>query len=240
MNLRVEYDGWHERLVRAAPDHDDASSPWYQLVREYIGPVAGVLVLEVACGRGGFVKELARSGARVSGCDFSFSALCAASTKLRDVSGRATLIQGDAQCLPFADATFDLLVSCETIEHVPNLRSAMAEMHRVTRPGGRLLLTTPNYANFMGLYELYARFRHSSRAPDQPFDRHEWFAETREHVRSAGWRILRTDGTVHQFPVVRGRPPLRLEAIESSRTMRKLFSPLAFHYFIMAQKEGST
>jgi ubiquinone/menaquinone biosynthesis C-methylase UbiE len=49
------------------------------------------------------------------------------------------------------------VVSCETIEHVPDVGSAVREMHRVTRPGGKLFLTTPNYANLTGLYDLYSR-----------------------------------------------------------------------------------
>src|SRR3981081_4651485 len=159
MNLRTEYDVWHQRVFEAEPEHEDASAPWYQLVREKIGDVAGLEVLEVACGRGGFVRELARSGAHVRGCDFSFSALRVARARLDETSGHlsAALVQGDAQRLPFSEASFDVIVSCETIEHLPDVRSAILEMHRVTRPGGRLFLTTPNYANLTGLYELYAR-----------------------------------------------------------------------------------
>ena len=75
MSLRTEYDVWHQHVYENDPAHEDASSPWYDLVRKTIGPVAGLQVLEVACGRGGFVRELARAGARIAGCDFSFSAL---------------------------------------------------------------------------------------------------------------------------------------------------------------------
>ena len=82
MSLRTAYDTWHQRIYDADPSHEDASSPWYQLVREYIGDVAGLHVLEVACGRGGFVRQSARAGALVTGCDFSSGALRAASNKL--------------------------------------------------------------------------------------------------------------------------------------------------------------
>src|SRR5713226_391175 len=108
MSLQTEYDAWNQRIYDAAPDHDDASSPWYALVREYLGNVSGLRVLEVACGRGGFVRELARAGARVTGCDFSAAALHAAATKVFSFNGRpplAVLVQGDAQRLPFADAS---------------------------------------------------------------------------------------------------------------------------------------
>jgi 2-polyprenyl-3-methyl-5-hydroxy-6-metoxy-1,4-benzoquinol methylase len=238
VSLRAEYDVWHERVHGVDPQHEDADSPWYQLVREQIGDVAGLHVLEVACGRGGFSSELARAGACVTGCDFSFAAIRVAEAKL-GVNHRPPVkfIQGDAQNLPFANDSFDVVISCETIEHLPDASKALREMRRVSRPGGRLFLTTPNYANLMGLYEVYARFRHPRRKDDQPFDRRQWFAQIRKSVRGAGWTILRTDGTVHQFPFVPGRGPIRLIFLESSKALRKLLSPLALHYFVVAEKK---
>jgi ubiquinone/menaquinone biosynthesis C-methylase UbiE len=238
VSLRAEYDVWHNRIFEADPGHDDAGSPWYQLVREHIGVVTGLNVLEVACGRGGFSNELARAGARVTGCDFSFVAVRVAHAKLRAMNERASanFIQGDAQDLPFAENSFDLVISCETIEHLPNASRALREMLRVSRPGGKLFLTTPNYANFMGLYEVYSWFRHPKRKNDQPFDRRQWFPQIRKFVREAGWSIVRADGTVHQFPILPGRNPRRWKGVESNRTVRRLLSPLAFTYFVMAQK----
>ena len=184
MSLRSEDDMWHLRVHEAGPYHDDASSPWYSLVREYLGGVRGLSILEVACGRGGFVRELARAGALVTGCDFSFAALQVAAGKLRSAGNLcAVLVQGDAQKLPFAEGSFDIVISCETIEHLPDAAAGLREMHRVTPPGGSLFLTTPNYANLMGLYEVYAKFRHPSRKDDQPFDRRLWFWQIRKWVR---------------------------------------------------------
>ena len=239
MSLQTEYDVWHQRVFESDPEHQDASSPWYQLVREKIGLVSGLRVLEVACGRGGFVTELAGAAARVTGCDFSFSALCVARRKIAGASSDSpvALVHGDVQQLPFADDSFDLIVSCETIEHVPDVRMAILEMHRVTRPGGKLFLTTPNYLNLTGLYELYARARRRKRNDDQPFDRRQCFPQIRRWIRGAGWKILGTDGTVHQF-LLPGRSPVRLEGVESNRTVRRLLSPFALHYFVVAQKRA--
>ena len=128
------------------------------------------------------------------------------------------------------------MVSCETIEHLPQVQAALCEFHRVTSPGGKLFLTTPNYSNFMGLYELYARLRHPARKDDQPFDRRQWFPQIHAWIRQAGWTILRTDGTVHQFPIIPGRNPIRRHALESNRSLRKLLSPLAYTYFVAAEK----
>jgi SAM-dependent methyltransferase len=239
VSLRTEYDAWHQRVHENDPQHEDASSPWYDLVRGTIGPVVGLQILEVACGRGGFMQELARAGARIAGCDFSFSALRVGKSKL-DGNGLKKLgehlVQGDAQKLPFADGSFDIVISCETIEHVPDAQGALSEMHRVARPGGRLFLTTPNYFNFMGLYEIYALVRHPRHKDDQPFDRRQWFLQIRRRVRRAGWVISYSDGTVHQFPFIPGRNPLAFPKLEAHRTLRRLLSPFAYHYFVIARK----
>jgi hypothetical protein len=55
----------------------------------------------------------------------------------------------------------------------------------------------------------------------------------------AGWRIVRTDGPVHQFPLIPGRNPFRWEALEANRPVRKLFSPFAYTYFVTAPKPQS-
>ena len=238
MSLRTDYDTWHQRIFDSEPEHEDADSPWYQLVREKIGSVQGLRVLEVACGRGGFVRELARAGAQVTGCDFSMSALAVAQARIGRLNrgARADLIQGDAQSLPFGSESFDLIVSCETIEHLPNVRSALREMWRVARRGAKLFLTTPNYANLMGLYDLYSRVRHPNRRDDQPFDRRQWIPQIRNFVSAAGWKIIYSDGTVHQFPVFPGRNPVLLPQLESNRVVRKLLSPFAYHYFLISEK----
>ncbi len=241
MSLRTEYDIWHQRVFDADPGHADESSPWYRLVLEYLGPVEGRHILEIACGRGGFVRQLTSRGAHAFGADFSISALRIAQEKLQRTNGqaaRASLVQADAQRLPYAGNSFDAVLSCETIEHLPDPQSALREMWRVTRPGGQLFLTTPNYLNWMGLYELYAIVRRPHRRAGQPFDRRQIFLQVRRWLRRAGWEILRSDGTVHQFPFIPGRNPVAFPWLESNRALRRILSPVAFHYFVIGRKRS--
>jgi SAM-dependent methyltransferase len=239
MSLRSDYDLWHIRNQNLDPAHDDGSSPWYLWVKESLPEVRELRVLEVACGRGGFLKYLVDQGAMAFGIDFSFKAIQVAKGKSIEGndSSTARLAQGDAHALPFPDNYFDILVSCETIEHLPSPLKAVREFHRVTRPGGTLLLTTPNYLNLMGLYEVYAKFRHPARKPDQPFDRIQIFLQTRKLLKDAGWSIHGSDGTVHQLPIFPGRNPIRILGLEANRHLRKLLSIVAFHYCLSAKKE---
>jgi ubiquinone/menaquinone biosynthesis C-methylase UbiE len=244
MTLATEYDTWHQRVFDSDPAHEDADSPWYNLVLEYLVPLKDKRVLEIACGRGGFARLLASKGAATLGADFSFAALQLAARNTRNGENgrtRLDLTQADANYLPFADGSFDVIVSCETIEHLPNPRSALHEMARVCRRGGLLYLTTPNYFNAMGLYYLYAQLRRRSATPgsDQPVDYVHLFPEIRWMLGRVGWKVLKTDGAVHQFPIRRGHSPIRLAALESNRFVRRILSPLAFHYFIMARRSAA-
>lgn len=241
-DLTEEYDRWH-RHVSASPDDEDERSPWYQLVLEYLAPLQRKHVLEIACGRGGFSRVLRSRGASVCGADFSAAALNITSQKVgRDDAGflKTGLSRADAHYLPFADGVFDCIVSCETIEHLTDPPAALQEMARVCRPGGMLYLTTPNYLNLMGLYLVYDAILKKERryATTQPLD-HRWlFGRVRRLIERAGWKILKSDGTVHQVPLP-GRNPVRLEFLERNTLVRRLLSPIAFHYFVLATKAGA-
>jgi ubiquinone/menaquinone biosynthesis C-methylase UbiE len=239
-DLSREYDRWHQHVFTS--EDLDQKSPWYQLVFEYLVPLRGKMVLEVACGRGGFTTVLESQGASVCGADFSAAALRIATQKVHSYNARLSniaLLQADVHRLPFACGTFDCVVSCETIEHLTDPFTALQEMARVSKPGGMLYLTTPNYLNLMGLYLIYeALLRKNRRSPAaQPLD-HRWlFSQVRQIIERAGWKIVKSDGTVHQVPLP-GRNPLRLFFLERNTLIRRLLSPLAFHYFVVAKKRG--
>jgi len=243
MGLEKQYDEWHNTVFESGPDHADEESPWYRLVLEHLPPVRGLRVLEIACGRGGFSRLLASKGAVMLGCDFSSRALQIAKQKHdSDARTHLDLVQADAGGLPFASESFDVVISCETIEHVPDPSRALSEMARVCHGTGRLFLTTPNYFNAMGLYYIYASLRGKKATPgsDQPFDRPFLFPKVRSLLKKAGWRILDSDGTVHQFPIRPGHSPIAVPGLESNRMLRRFLSPLALHYFIMAGKSPAT
>jgi len=105
---------------------------------------AGQDVLDVACGTGDLTQALARrtQAKAVTGLDFTAGMLEVARVKqARDPDlARITYIQGDAMALPFADASFDALTIAFGIRNVQHPDRALAEFHRVLRPGGRLVI----------------------------------------------------------------------------------------------------
>jgi 2-polyprenyl-3-methyl-5-hydroxy-6-metoxy-1,4-benzoquinol methylase len=105
--------------------------------------LAGRDVLDVACGWGGHAIAFTRRGARVTGSDlfdYSFSGLQQFAIRER-VPLR--VLRADCLRLPFPDSSFDVVVALELIEHIPSLPLFAAELARVLRPGGAILLSTP-------------------------------------------------------------------------------------------------
>jgi SAM-dependent methyltransferase len=93
--------------------------------------------LDAACGSGRYSAYLAARGHRVTGVDQSEAMLDLARAKLPD----ATFLRGDLDRLPVPDAAFDTVVCALALVHVPSVAPAMAELSRVLRPGGRLVIS---------------------------------------------------------------------------------------------------
>lgn len=103
-------------------------------------------VLDLACGIGVFTIAAARRGHRVIGLDYSEIALRAARELAEEEGVACRFVHGDATKLPFDDASFDLVIASDIIEHLfdPPLARMFHECHRVLRPGGAFVLhTTP-------------------------------------------------------------------------------------------------
>ena len=102
--------------------------------------VAGKDVLEVGCGMGTHASMLARAGARLTAIDLTERAI-EVTTRRFDVFGlKGTIQRADAEKLPFADKSFDMVWSWGVIHHSSRFEACLGEIARVLRPGGRLML----------------------------------------------------------------------------------------------------
>jgi ubiquinone/menaquinone biosynthesis C-methylase UbiE len=152
-SIEERYDEWHAKKA-ATDERPAATAPWHRLAEPHLGDVAGLRVLEVGCGRGAFAGLLADRGAHVTAADLSPEAVRITADWLGD---RVETRVADICALPFEDESFDLVVSLETVEHTDDPTRALSELVRVTKRGGRLIVTTPSYLNLVGLKRVALR-----------------------------------------------------------------------------------
>ncbi len=138
LSIRAGYDRW--ALVY---DHDANPLPALEepVMREAIGDVSGLVVLDLGCGTGRHALWLAAGGASVTALDFSEGMLAEARGKPGGAAVRflAHDLHGP---LPFPAGGFDLVVSGLVLEHLSDLEGFFCESRRVLRRGGRAVVST--------------------------------------------------------------------------------------------------
>ena len=114
------------------------------------GPLAGVELLDVATGAGLAAIPAAQAGARVTGLDLAASLLEDARTRGTMARVDVDWIEGDAEALPFDDESFDVVLSVVGVQFAPRHEVAAAEIARVLRSGGRVVLCSWTPRGFIG------------------------------------------------------------------------------------------
>jgi len=205
---RAYYDGFAERYE----DRRDGRDPggYHDLLDELeLGFVErfgrGRDVLEVGCGTGLLLRHLAAFARSARGVDLSPGMLERA--RARGLS----VVEASATELPFADASFDVVCSFKVLAHVRDVRRALSEMARVTRPGGHVVAELYNPFSLRGLakrlgpagavaagateHDVYTRF-------DPPWRLREMKPPGTRLVASRGVRILIPAAAALRVPVL--------------------------------------
>jgi SAM-dependent methyltransferase len=169
-----------QRLMKVLLDVDEHHW-WYRgrrrIVRAELDGLplpSDARILDAGCGSGRMLQELMGYG-HVSGIELDEDA--AALAAQRDC-GEVEV--GRLEELPWQDDTFDLITSLDVVEHTPDDRRALAELRRVSKPGGWLLLTVPAYQTLWSLHDVANHhFRRYNRAT------------LAGPARDAGWQVER-------------------------------------------------
>ena len=184
---------------------------WRRAVARITGARPGERVLDLAAGTGTSSLTFTATGADCVACDFSIGMLRAGNSRLdgsqrESEPGRLGFVAGDALRLPFRDGAFDAATISFGLRNVADPVAGLAEMRRVTRPGGRLVVCEFSaitiapadmlYRRYL-LYVLPAIARRAARNPEA----YEYLAESivdwpaqRELVgliKTAGWSAVR-------------------------------------------------
>jgi ubiquinone/menaquinone biosynthesis C-methylase UbiE len=191
---------------KSAPSYDKQIAfferNWFSGGREWLGERAHGRILEVAIGTG---RNLAHypAGASITGIELSPAMLAIARQRAADLGRDADLREGDAEHLPYGDASFDTIICALSLCTIPSPAAAIGEMKRVLVPGGRLLLLDhigsawpPVYAAQWLLEQI------TIRAAGEHFTRRQL-----PLVQAAGFQVVETErlkaGTVERIHAVK-------------------------------------
>ena len=167
----AELAGWTDRDVasRYVAQFADAADQAMEGMIAAVLPDSGHAVLDLCCGHGAMTSALCARGCSVTGLDFSSAMLAHAARRAPE----AQFKEGDAQELPFDDASFDVILSNCGIMHLPDQPRALAEARRVLRPKGVFAMTawfgpdvSPSFRIAFGAMKTHAD--PSVSAPPQP------------------------------------------------------------------------
>lgn len=178
----------HKRAVRgmwAAGDYSAVAArelwPLGKRIIERVGVRPGERVLDVACGTGNAAIRAAQAGGRVVGLDLTPELLEAARRRAAEAGVEVEWVQGDAEALPFANESFDVVVSILGVMFAPRHELAARELARVLRPGGRIALC--NWTTDARISQVFRTVgRYLPPPPELASPPALWGAE--EHVRS--------------------------------------------------------
>ena len=181
-----------ERMV---PEISGLSTFWEHVYRYAFACrfVKGKRVLDIACGEGYGTVALQKAGAaHVIGVDIS-EAVCLHARSKYGLDARL----GRAEQIPLADESVDVIVSFETIEHVPDISRFLDECVRILVPGGRLIISTPNKAIYNSVRGGTQNPYHCSEMTPEEFASalSSRFRDARfytQHPDSAAWWSVRT------------------------------------------------
>jgi methyltransferase family protein len=166
---------------------DDLASYESAVIESDVSP--GATIVDVGCGTGRALpalRSVAGDGGTVIGVDVTPEMLTVAALQY---GSEHHLVMADARHLPLATASADVIFAAGLIQHLPDPAAGLAELARITRPGGKMIIFHPS-----GRAALAARHGRTVQ-PDEPLSHRR----LQHLLQTAGWTLTRYDDSPHRF-----------------------------------------
>ncbi len=180
-------------------------------------------VLDAGCGTGWFSKAAVERGGEVTSLDVGEKLLQQVAQKCQ-----TNRVIGSVLDLPFEENVFDFVISSEVIEHTPNPKKAIEEMYRVLKPGGTLVLSTPNIFWYWTLWVAnILKIR-----PYQGLENWSSYFKLKRTVHRLGFKDIKMSG-VHLLPFVH---PITYPVNNFFHRFNKVLAPFMVNLVVEAKK----
>lgn len=195
---RHEFDRWAHGYDRSIVQHL-LFQPAYRMFMEELyrsrrGDPSEFDLLDIGSGTGTWIAMVAATSLparRLVGLDFSAQMTQVATRKAATIAGedRPQFVNGDSEHLPFADNSFDILTCSHSFHHYPHQEKVITEMHRVLRPGGRLMVIDGFRDNVIG-WVLFDVFITRGESTPEARVHHASWSRMREYFAGAGFHDI--------------------------------------------------
>ncbi len=166
-----------------------------QMVMSLLDPKQNEFILDVGCGSGRDIVTLAQKKCRCIGFDVSKNMIEEARKELlKNNISDVELKIGDVINLDFSNEMFDKVFASEVLEHVPDCNKAVSEMSRVLKPGGALVITTPNRYSMYGFDRYVILGKMLKRKWPHPYDEWKTYSSLALAIKNNGLKIIRVYG----------------------------------------------
>lgn len=195
-----EMSGTRNELFRIHPVLDYEQRVRSRTVLQLLSPRADERILDIGCGNARDIIPILVAGSTVVGVDISEGMIEEARRDLRAVGYHDVELEvGDATRLKYPDRSFDKILCSEVVEHIPAAAQAILEMCRVLKPGGLLVISTPNRRSWYGFDRYVVCQSLLRRKWNHPFDNWRTMAELSSLLDRHGFQI-ETRQTVCYMP----------------------------------------
>lgn len=244
-NALEKYEEWHRNYnINIVAKDELKLMIWHKTVLHLLlqQGIEGKKILDVGCGNGDFDNYIAITyNADITAVDFSTEGIKVAKEKKEKFNSVSnTFTVADAQELPFVDESFDFVISCECLEHVPDPQKMINELYRVVKKKGTVILTTENYSNAYAYYIAFLKLTgksYDSGSSVQPIEHFFVFWKVKKKFQTAGFSSMKTYSKQYVLLLIPGMAPSTFTINEvKNGFMKWLLKPFGRRFTYVAIK----